>query len=410
MSNLEDIREKIQAQKIAVLYLNYIDLKGQIRTKGIYTCELLKNLEGFFKDGISVTGSLSDEYEEKSDFFIIRPIAETFTVINWTKTNDANLAFVMCEILNSSLNSRLVVNRITEQLKKWEFKPMSGLGITYRINGLNEYEKTSGFYKCFPGSELDTFNNELATVLLNSGIELEYFVPSGLEYNHLAFVTKDLLKSMDNNAIGKWIAYSYALSKGKKLEFSKPFENSAPIHLSIWDEQEKGNVFYDPNGKYELSKNGYAFMAGVLKHFDELFAVIAATGGKLPDVDYKKKYSYNDDDSIISAPCYFFENGKMARAGWSKRCIFRGIDVNANLYIVISCIFAAGFEGIRLSYKLNDFIDENYGVHSSDWSEKKIKLLDNALFNELLGTSIMDVLEKNLDKIIKEGCNNEHDG
>jgi glutamine synthetase len=279
---------------------------------------------------------------------------------------------------------------------------MCGLGITYKITNLIETETCGGFYKCFPGSELDFFNSSLASILLRSGIELEYFVPSGSIHNHLAFVTKDLLKSMDNNALGKWITSSYAMSKQKQLEFSKPFENSAPIHLSIWDEQEQGNMFYDPVAEYELSEKGYAFIAGVLAYVDELIAIIAATSCVLPKIDYKKKFSYDDDDSIISAPCYFFENGKMARSGWSKRCIFRGIDSKANLYIVTACIFAAGFEGIKSSYKIEDWVDENYGVYSSSLHEKMGKLLCCELFIELLGNSIMKELEKCLERMVEE--------
>lgn len=402
MKNIEEIKKQIVDENVTILYLNYIDLQGQVRTKGIFTCELLKNLEGFFKDGISVTGSLIDEYQEKSDFFIVRPIPDTFTVINWQTNEGEKSAYVLCDILNNSIDSREIVKKITAQLKEQHLKPMSGLGITYKISNLVETENGGGFYKCFPGSELDSFNSCLASTLLHSGIELEYFVPSGSIHNHLAFVTKDLLKSMDNNALGKWITASYAMSKRKQLVFSKPFENSAPIHLSVWDEQEKRNLFYDPTAEYELSEQGYAFIAGVLTYFDELLAIIAATSGALPKVDYKKKYSYEDDDSIISAPCYFFENGKMARSGWSKRCIFRGIDSEANLYIVTACIFAAGFQGIKASYSLEECVDINYGVNSSLLQEKMEKLQQCQLFNELLGNSIMKELGKSLERIIKE--------
>lgn len=402
MTVIDKIKKQIVDENIIILYLNYIDLQGQVRTKGIFTCELLKNLEGFFKDGISVTGSLIDEYQEKSDFFIVRPIPDTFTVINWVTNETEKSAFVLCDILNSSIDSRFIVKKITDQYKEQHLKPMSGLGITYRITNLAEHEMGGGFYKCFPGGEFDFFNSCLASNLLKSGIELEYFVPSGSVHNHLAFVTKDLLKSMDNNALGKWITASFALARQKQLDFSKPFENSAPIHLSIWDEQEQRNLFYDPTAEYELSEKGYAFIAGVLAYFDELIAIIAATSGVLPKVDYKKKYSYDDDDSIISAPCYFFENGKMARTGWSKRCIFRGIDDNSNLYIVISCIFAAGFEGIKSSYRTNDWVDANYGIHSSSLREKKEKLLKCELFKELLGTSVMRQLENCLERMVKE--------
>ena len=49
---------------------------------------------------------------------------------------------------------------------------------------------------------------------------------------------------MDNYALGKWIASSFALSRNQNIVLTKPFENSAPVHLSIWDDQEHGNLCY----------------------------------------------------------------------------------------------------------------------------------------------------------------------
>ena len=404
MEILNSIKNTIELEKITILYLNYVDLEGNIRSKGIFTCELLKNLDGFFRDGVSVTGSLNDAKQENSNYFIVRPIAETFTVIQWTNYDNAKAAFVLCDIINSFFDCRSVVKKITDVMKKHNLKPMSGLGLTYQIEGVSGEEKQAGYYKCFPGSKMDVFNNTLAATLLNSGIELEYSVPSGPDYHHLAFVTKDLLKSMDNYALGKWIASSFALSKNQNVVLAKPFENSAPVHLSIWDDQEHGNLFYDPNEQYELSMKGYSFIAGVLKYFDEIFAVIAAVGGEIPSINYKKTYSYLDDDSVISAPCYFFENGKMARSGWSKRCIFRGIGCNANYYLVTSGIFAAGLEGMQNSYEIGQFEDKTYGVHSSSVHDKMQKLIECRLYRDLFGDSIMKVLKSNLSTIIERGA------
>lgn len=401
MDIIEHIKNTIQTERISVLYLNFVDLEGEIRSKGMFTCELLKNLEGFFKDGISVTGNLKNARDEENSFFIIRPIAETFTTIRWTSYGTEKPAFVLCEVINSSLDCRSVVSKLTRTMKNKQIKPMSGLGLTYQIDGLSIAEKQAGYYKCFPGSKMNIFNNELASTLLNSGIELEYSVPSGPDCQHLALVPKDLLKSMDSYALGKWITSSFALSKGHNVGFIKPFENSAPLHLSIWDENEKCNLFYDPQEQYEFSQKGYSFIAGVLKYFDEIFAIIAAVNGAMPKVNYTKTYSYLDDNSVISAPCYFLENGKIVHSGWGKRCVFRGIGCNANLYLVTSSIFAAGFEGIQNEYSVDQFTNKSYGVHSSSLSEKKHKLLECSLFSDLFGSSIMNVFEENLSNEMK---------
>ena len=405
---LRKIKKRLMSENVAVLFLNFIDLRGQVRTKIIYTRELLHNFNGFFRDGVSVTGSLVDELQTRSEFFIIKPIPETFTIITWASAGDSKMAFVLCELCNTSFDSRNVVQKLNSRFKEFQLEPMCGMGITYRLQNLRDEEKLAGFYQSFPGSELDTFNQGLTRTLLSSGFDIEFIVPSGPGYCHIAFMSNDLLKSLDNNALGKWVAYSYMLSKRCSMIFSKPFSSAAPLHLSIWNGQRTVNLFYDQHDRYEFSSLGYSFMAGVLHYFDEILAVIVATAGALPKINYRKRLSFIDDDSIISAPCFFTERKKKVHSGWSKRCVFRGVDDSANLYLVSSCIFAAGLEGIRSSWTVEDNTDENYGVDSSSLLEKQRKLRKCQLFVDLLGEPILNVLNDRLNvaRKVKNGRKN----
>ena len=398
MSNLQAIKRIIENDKVEILYLNFIDFKGEVRTKGIFIYELLKNLEGFFNDGISVTGNLIDAIDEGSNFFIVKPIAETFTVLNWIHGSNYKSAFVLCTLLNSPIDSRGILSHVVDIIKRLHYKPMCGLGITYCLDGDNA-AAGNGYYKLIPSSKLNVFNTDAANILISSGIDIEYFIPSGINHNHLAFVTKDLLRAIDQYALATWITSSVAAYNQVGIKFSKPFENSAPIHFSIWDEDENNNLFYDPSEQYELSALGYSFIAGVLKYFDEIFAVIIGSSGIMPTINYKRNYSYDDDDNVISAPCFFFENGKMARSGWSKRCVFRGIMHETNLYLAVACIFLAGKIGVNEKLNVSDYCNRNYGIQTLSLTGKMDKLKQCQPFTEVLGQPIVDQLIGKLDKM-----------
>ena len=88
--------------------------------------------------------------------------------------------------------------------------------------------------------------------------------------------------------------------------------------------------------------------------------------------------------------------------GWSKRCVLRGILPKANLYLVLSCVYMAGIDGIRNNLDVKDFIDDNYNALSSTISEKIDKLEKNILFKNILGENISSYLIDNLKELEKK--------
>jgi len=311
---------------------------------------------------ISIDGSIIDGFESEGPFLII-PILETFTIINWEKNNPYKAAFMMCYIKNHNMDSRACVERLMSIANKEGLYPMCGMGLIYQIG---EESETVGndFYKLLPGSGINKFNVHLVNVLIDAGIDVECFMPCGRLHNSLAYVPQPILKGIDQILLSRWIAASLALEQSLSFNLLYPNENTNPIHISIWNQEHNKNLFYNPDDEYELSNYGYSFIAGILANFDEIFAVIFGSAKELCEVSYKKSFSVQNDECVISAPLYFVEKQKRDRVGWSKRCVLRGILPKANLYLVLSCVYMAGIDGIRNNLDVKDFIDDNYNALS----------------------------------------------
>jgi glutamine synthetase len=395
---IEVIKQKIEENEIKIVYLNFPDMNGNIRTKGVLATEILRTVHISMLDGISVSGNLIEGFETNNSWFLIVPILETFTVISWGKNDKYKAAYMLCSLKNSDMNSRNCVEKLMSIAEDADLYPMCGMPLTYEILGKDE-TKGNDFYKLLPSSAINKFNIHLVNVLLDAGIDIEAFIPYGKSHNGIEFVPQPVLNSIDQIELSKWIASSLAIDESLSLNFSRPMENSSPIHMSIWNKTPYKNLFFDPEDELELSSYGYSFMAGILANFDEIFAVIIGTSGKMPECKYKRSFSAKSDECILSVPLCFIEKQKKDRVGWSKRCIFRGILPETNYYLALGCVYMAGIDGIKRKLKPEQYMDETYTVFSSSIEEKIAKLERNDMFRDILGNSVLEFITSRLEKL-----------
>ena len=396
---INELMRRIEENNINIVYLHFPDLEGNIRTKGVMASEILRTAHISLIDGISVDGSVIEGFEYEGAFLIV-PILETFTIINWEKNTGYKSAYMMCLIKNNKMDSRACIEKVITIANQIGLYPMCGMGMIYNIE---EEAKVTGndIYKLLPGSGINKYNINLINELIKSGIDVECFMPCGKSYNSLAFVPQSILKGVDQVILARWIAASLALEESLNFKILHPVENSNPIHISIWNQKHNINLFYDPEDKYELSRYGYNFIAGVLENFDEIFAVILGSARKMCEVAYKKSFSIKNDECVMSAPLFFTEKDKKDRVGWSKRCVFRGILPETNLYLALSCIYMSGIDGIKKNLDYRLYVNDNYSVFSSSISQKIEKLRKNELFKCILGDNIVSYLVNNLRELEK---------
>jgi glutamine synthetase len=168
------------------------------------------------------------------------------------------------------------------------------------------------------------------------------------------FAYCDALKMADRLTFFRLMVKEIARKHGFFATFMpKPFANrtgsGAHYNMSLADLQTGENLFVtsdDPRG-CGLSKLGYQFIAGILKHAPAICATIAPTVNS-----YKRLVPRGSMSGFTWAPvyvCYGNNNRtnmlRIPLGGGRVEC--RAADISTNAYLGAAMILAAGLEGIR---------------------------------------------------------------
>jgi glutamine synthetase len=168
------------------------------------------------------------------------------------------------------------------------------------------------------------------------------------------FAYCEALKMADRFTFFRLMVKEIARKHGFLATFMpKPFANrsgsAAHYNMSLADIKTGENLFEDPADQRgcKLSKLGYQFIAGILRHAPAICAVIAPTVNS-----YKRLIARGSMSGFTWAPvyiCYGNNNRtnmlRIPLAGGRVEC--RAADISGNLYLGAAMILAAGLEGIR---------------------------------------------------------------
>ena len=158
----------------------------------------------------------------------------------------------------------------------------------------------------------------------------------------------DSLITADRHA---FMAKSIAEKHGLRATFMpKPFlgltGTGCHAHISVWDQAGKTNMFYDPSDEIGLSKQGYNFLGGIMRHAESLSAITNPTVNS-----YKRINAPRTVSGATWAPNTVTWTGNnrthMVRVPGKGRFELRLPDGAANPYLLQAVIIAAGLNGIH---------------------------------------------------------------
>ena len=168
------------------------------------------------------------------------------------------------------------------------------------------------------------------------------------------FAYADGLTMADRFTFFRLMANAIAQEHGYFASFMpKPFRDrtgsGAHFNISLADRKTAKNLFDDPSDPRGcgMSKLGYQFIAGVLRHARAIAAVIAPTVNS-----YKRLVARGSMSGFTWAPifvCYGNNNRtNMLRIPMNgPRIECRAADMSCNVYLGAAMILAAGLEGIK---------------------------------------------------------------
>jgi glutamine synthetase len=165
----------------------------------------------------------------------------------------------------------------------------------------------------------------------------------------------DALSTADNIMTFRTVIREVALSQGIWATFMpKPYTthpgSGMHTHVSLFEGDR--NAFFEAGAEYQLSKTGRQFIAGILRHANEISCVTnqwvnsykrMMFGGEAPSYIC---WGHNNRSAMIRVPMY------KPNKGQSTRMELRTIDSACNPYLAFAVVLAAGMKGIEESYDL----------------------------------------------------------
>ncbi len=235
-----------------------------------------------------------------------------------------------------------------------------------------------------------TWLDKMATAINGLGWDLYSFdhedANSQFEFD---FKFADALTMCDRTIFFRTMAKHYAAEEGLQATFMpKPFADrtgsGAHFNMSLCDPGTGANLFAcdpadDPRG-LGLSKLGYQFIAGILRHGPALCAAFA------PTVNSYKRLVRRGLMAYYSWAPVFNSYGRNNRTNSVRvpmgggRCESRNADASCNPYLAATLALAAGLEGIREDLDPGSAQEDNlYELTEAQLTERGISELPRNL-------------------------------
>lgn len=200
-----------------------------------------------------------------------------------------------------------------------------------------------------------TWLDKMATSINDLGWDLYSFdhedANSQFEFD---FKYADALTMCDRFIFFRMMAKQYAADEGLLATFMpKPFADKtgsgAHFNMSLADLDTGANLFEDANDPrgLGLSKMGYQFIAGILKHGPALCAAFAPTVNSYKRLVRKGLMSYYSWAPVFNSYGRNNRTNSLRVPMGGGRVESRNADAACNPYLAATLAFAAGLQGIR---------------------------------------------------------------
>ena len=399
----KDILDLVKEKNVVFIRLQFTDILSIPKNVEIPVAELESALDnGILFDGSSIEGFVRIQ---ESDMLLL-PDPDTFTILPWTIDGGVVGRFI-CDVLNPDGtpflgDPRYILKRELKKVKD-EFGYVFNTGPEAEFflfkRDANGRPTTithdhGSYFDLLPIDLGEKVREEIVTTLKEMGFEIETSHHEVAEGQHeIDFRYSDALRTADNVITFKLVTKTIALKYGLHATFMpKPVfginGSGMHTHLSLFKGDE--NIFYDKNGKYELSKEALYFIGGILKHAKGICFIanplINSYKRIVPGYEAPVYISWalRNRSALIRVPS---ANGKY------RRIEFRSPDPSCNPYLAFSVILTAGIDGIRNNIDPGE--PTNIDIYNLSDDERKKRGIDS------LPGSLMEAKEEFLkDKVL----------
>jgi glutamine synthetase len=195
--------------------------------------------------------------------------------------------------------------------------------------------------------------NDIIAALEAQNIPIDAYYPElGHGQHELPIRHASALRAADNQIWLRETVRNVAQARGLLASLApKPMPdqagNGCHIHWSVWDMEGKTNLFYDPDDRYQLSRLGYHFIAGVLAHLPGLLALTAPSFNsyrRLQPHFWSSAYTAWGPDNREAA--VRVASGRWGDEAGSVNLELKASDPSNNPYLALGGLIAAGLDGV----------------------------------------------------------------
>jgi len=410
------IFEVVKKENIRFIRLQFSDINGQLKNVEIPVNDLERALEkGIMFDGSSIEGFVRID---ESDMYL-KPDVSTFAILPWTLEGKKSARFI-CDIFKANGepfegDPRYRLKLVMDKAKSMGYVPHAGPEVEFflipRRNGkpVFEFLDEGGYFDLLPVDVAENLRSEVAVMLEEMDIDVEAthheVAPSQHEVD---FRYSNALSSADAVQTVKLVIKTLAVKNELHATFMpKPFYgvngSGMHVHLSLFSEDLKKNVFYDESTG-DISNEMRYFIGGIIKHAKSITAITNPTVNSYKrlvpgyEAPVNIAWSLGNRSALIRVP-----NAR----GMATRLEYRSPDPSCNPYLAFSVLIAAGLEGIENKITPPEPVDKN--VYRLNKKEREFfdiktlpKSLERAIYEAENDPLIKDVLGEHVfNKFIK---------
>ena len=391
----EDIWRMIEEEDVEFIRLQFTDIFGTLKNVAVTTSQLERVLNNeIMFDGASIEGFAR---VEQSDMFL-RPDLDTFAIFPW-RPQQGKVARFLCDIYRPdgtpfAGDPRHVLKRTVQEAAEMGYQMDVGPECEFFLfhtddegNPTTITHEKAGYFDVGPLDLGENARRDMILTLEDMGFVVEASHHEDAPAQHeIDFHYDEALKTADDIMTFKLAVKTIAKSHGLYASFMpkpKTGVNGSGMHINMSLARDGVNVFYDGQDCNHLSKEGYWFIGGIMKHI----AAITAIANPLVN-SYKRlvpgyeapvyiAWSMRNRSPLIRIP---------AQTGTTQRIELRSPDSATNPYLAIAVCLAAGLDGIRNQIEPPASVEGNIFAMSEEEREKAgIKYLPTSLAEAIDG-------------------------
>lgn len=361
----------IEERGVKFVRLWFTDVIGTLKSVAIAPAEV----EGAFAEGIGFDGSAIQGMTRSFESDLLaQPDPTTFQTLPWRGEIDPT-GRMFCDLTTPDgrpavADPRHVLKRTLAKAADAGFTFYTHPEIEFYLLKSSQYGPdgpvpvdSAGYFDNVPGGTAHDFRRRSVRMLEDLGISVEYsHHEGGPGQNEIDLRYADALTTADNIMTFRTVIKEVAIEQGVYATFMpKPLSDhpgsGMHTHMSLFEGDV--NAFYEEGAKYQLSKTGRSFIAGLLRHANEIAAVTNQFvnsykrlwgGDEAPSF---VTWGHNNRSALVRVPMY------KPNKGQSTRVEYRALDSAANPYLAYALMLAAGLKGIEEGYELPPEAEDN---------------------------------------------------